>query len=110
MYNVINDFSIKSKNMYNYANWYVRQCFVREGYWLRYYEMQELFKKDKPYTDLMSQSSQCVLQVLERNWKSFFQATKSYNKNSSKFLGRPRPPNYLPKDKLELILRWFLQI
>lgn len=106
MYNTIKDFSMRSKNMYNYANWFVRQCFIREGYWLKHQEMQTMFKNDKPYKELMSQSSQCVLQVLERNWKSFFEGMKQYNKDKSKFLGMPKLPKYLDKDKG---WTWFLK-
>lgn len=92
--------------MYNYANWYVRQCFIREGYWLKYQEMQKILKNDKPYKELMSQSSQCVLQVLERSWKSFFNATKDYNKNPNKYLGRPKLPKYREKGSK---FTWFLK-
>lgn len=106
MYKVIQDFSFKSKNFYNYANWHVRQQFIKEGTWLRYQEMQKSLKEDEPYKQLMSQSSQCVLQVLERNWKSFFNATKEYGKSPSKFLGRPKPPKYLDKNKGWV---WFLK-
>ena len=105
MYDIINGFAIKSRIMYNYANWFVRQCFFREEYWLRYQEMQKMFKNDKQYKELMSQSSQCVLQVLERNWKSFFNATKEYKKNPDKFLGKPKPPKYIRAD----IWGWYLK-
>ena len=106
MYNVIKDFSMRSKNMYNYANWFIRQAYFHEQHWIRYQTLQKILKNDKPYKELMSQSSQCVLQVLDRNWKSFFQATKEYNKNPSKFLGRPKPPKYLDKNKGWI---WFLK-
>lgn len=106
MYGIIQGFSIRSKNMYNYANWFIRQAYFNENYWMRYQTLQKILKNDKPYKELMSQSSQCVLQVLDRNWKSFFQATKEYNKNPSKFLGRPKPPKYLDKDKGWI---WFLK-
>src|SRR5690625_7544298 len=29
------------------------------------------------------------------NWKSFFASLKDYNKNPSKYLGRPKIPNYI---------------
>lgn len=67
--------------------------------------MQKMFKNDKQYKDLMSQSSQCVLQVLERSWKSFFNGVKQYNKNSSMFLGEPKIPNYIRSNNWT----WFLK-
>lgn len=105
MYSVINDFSIKSRIMYNHANWFVRQCYIRERHWLRYQEMQKFLKYDKQYTNLMSQSSQCVLQTLDRNWKSFFESIKSYNLDKSKFTEEPKIPNYIKKEKWI----WFLK-
>ncbi|MHC5732753.1 MAG: RNA-guided endonuclease TnpB family protein, partial [Nostoc sp.] len=35
---------------------------------------------------------------MHRNWKSFFEATKAYNEDPSKFLGRPKLPKYKDKD------------
>lgn len=106
LYNIIKIYSIYSNNMYNYANWFIRQCYLRENYWLRYQEMQKIFKNDEPYKKLMSQSSQCILQVLERNWKSFFESIKDYNKNPQKYLGRPKLPNYREKGSC---FTWFLK-
>ena len=59
--------------------------------------MQLMLKTSEPYKELMSQSSQCTLQVLDRNWKSFFVAIKDYSKNPNKYLGKPKLPKY--KDK-----------
>lgn len=57
-----------------------------------------MLQKTEPYKELMSQSSQCTLQVLDRNWKSFFVAIKDWSKNPSKYLGRPKLPKYKKKD------------
>ena len=54
--------------------------------------MQLMLKTSEPYKELMSQSSQCTLQVLDRNWKSFFVAIKDYSKNPNKYLGKPKLP------------------
>ena len=105
MYSVVNDFSVKSRIMYNHANWYARQCFIREGYWLRYQEMQKMFKTDEKYKSLMSQSSQCVLQVLDRNWVSYYNGIKQYKKDNSKFLNRPKIPKYIKSNNWT----WFLK-
>lgn len=89
MYKVIKDYCIKSNNMYNYALYIVRQEFINNGNYLNYHDTQKLLKTSEPYKALMSQASQCVLQVLDRNWKSFFVAIKDYMNNPSKYLGRP---------------------
>lgn len=41
---------------------------------------------------------QQTLKVLEKNFKGFFEALKSYSKNPSKFKARPKPPKYLEKN------------
>lgn len=41
--------------------------------------------------------SQQTLKILERNWKAFFQAIKSYKKDPSKFNSKPNLPYYLDK-------------
>ena len=66
--------------------------------------MQKMFKDTEPYKKLMSQSSQCILQVLERDWKSFFEGMKSYKKNPNKFNGMPKLPKYKKKGRNILIL------
>lgn len=106
MYSIINDFCIKSTNMYNFANYHVRKRFIEDNYWLKYQEMQKIFKTEEPYKQLMSQSSQCILQVLERDWKSFFEGMKAWKSNPSKFLGMPKLPKYKPKGKPST---WFLK-
>lgn len=97
LFNTINDFCIRSTNMYNFANFYVRKNFLENKKWIRYQEMQKLFKSEEPYKKLMSQSSQCILQVLERDWKSFFEGAKAYRKDSTNFIGTPKFPRYKKK-------------
>ena len=87
-----------SKNLYNFANFYVRQSFISDGYWLRSSEMEKTFKTSDPYKELMSQPSQQTLKMLDAAWKSFFVAIKDWKKNPQKYLGRPNLPRYLPKD------------
>ena len=106
MYNVVTDFCIRSKNFYNYALYVTRQEFINNHRWIRYQELQKTLKGDKPYKELMSQSSQCVLQVLDRNWKSYFNAIKVWKRDMYGFLGMPRLPNYKKKDGK---FTWFLK-
>jgi putative transposase len=68
--------------------------------------MDKLLQKSEPYKLLMSQAAQCTLQVLDRNWKSFFVAIKDWSKNPSKYLGRPKLPKYKKKDGR---FTWFLK-
>lgn len=97
-YNLIDTFCIRSKNLYNSANYIIRQEFINNGNFLKYYDMQSLMKTTKEYKELMSQSSQCTLQVLDRSWKSYFVAIKDWKKNPDKYLGMPKLPKYKKKD------------
>lgn len=61
--------------------------------------MDKTLQKTEPYKLLMSQAAQCTLQVLDRNWKSFFVAIKDWSKHPEKYLGRPKLPKYKDKEK-----------
>ena len=66
---------------------------------IKEYEMTGLlaeFKQDD-YKALPAQSSQQIVKLLYKNWKSFWESKREYEKHPEKFTGRPRPPKY--KDK-----------
>jgi putative transposase len=86
-----------SKNLYNAANYLVRQTFIREGIYLGYAEVFHRIKDHKAYCALPRKVSNDVLRQLDRNWRAFFQALAAWQANPSKFLGRPKLPGY--KDK-----------
>lgn len=107
-YNLLDEFCYKSKNLYNYANYIIRQEFVNNGKWIRYNDLDKLLKQEGNDFDyrnmpLASTGQQC-LKLLDKNWKSFFQSIKDYNKNPNKYLGRPKPPKYKQKDSRNLII------
>lgn len=93
IYPVIEDFCKRSKLFYNYTNNIILKEFIDNGNWIRYHQLQRDLKTTEPYKSLMSQSSQCVLQVLDRNWKSYFVAMKRWKHDNSRFLGEPKLPN-----------------
>lgn len=68
--------------------------------------MDKKMQKTQEYKTLMSQASQCTLQVLDRNWKSFFVTIKDWGKNKNKYLGRPKLPKYKKKNGR---FTWFLK-
>lgn len=98
-----------SNNLYNQANFIVRQNFIHNNQYLNYYAIDKLFRKHHYLQDnwnqLPSQAKQQVIKLLDKNWKSFFKSIKDYNKNKSKYLGRPKLPKYRSKgDRFLLIL------
>lgn len=98
MWKIIDDNCYYSKNLYNYANYHVRQEFISNGKWLNYYDLQRLLKDSEPYKQLMSQPSQCILKLLDKNWKSYFTAIKDWKQHREKYLGMPKIPKYLNKN------------
>lgn len=96
-FNEIDALCFASKNLYNAANYLIRQSFIYGWGYLGYSQMASLMKGTEAYTALPAKVSQQVLMLLDKNWKSFFEATKEYSRNPDKFLGRPNLPGY--KDK-----------
>lgn len=109
MWAEIDSLSFKSKNLYNLANYYIRQAFIKDGEFLSYSHMAGLLKHQDTYKALPSKISQQVLRKLEKNWKSFFLAVKSYTLDPSKFRGRPRLPKYKDKEKGRNLLIYTIQ-
>lgn len=108
-YQMFCDFTHKAKNLYNHANYVVRNEFVTNGKWVRSNDLDKILRADTEYDDYRqmptAQSAQQILRLLDDNWKSFFKAIKEWSRNKSKFLGRPKLPNYKPKNgKIMLIL------
>ena len=97
-YNFIDGYCFKSKNLYNYANYIIRQEFINNGKWIQHYEMCKIVKDSEPYKDIGSNVGQSTLKILDKAWKSFFVSIKDWKKNPSKYLGRPKIPKYRPKD------------
>ncbi|MFX1500647.1 MAG: RNA-guided endonuclease InsQ/TnpB family protein [Promethearchaeota archaeon] len=83
-----------SKHLYNKANWYVRQDFFHLENWLQYDDLNFILKKSLHYRLLKAQTSQQILKVIDKNWKSFFNAIKEWKKSRKKINGRPKPPKY----------------
>ena len=108
-YPIIDELCWKSKNLYNYANYIIRQEFIEtskqkeegkieKAHWIKYNELFQLCKTSDCYKCIGSNVGQATLRKLDKNWKSFFAAIKDYSKNPSKYLGRPKLPKYLPKE------------
>lgn len=101
-YNMFCEYTHLAKNLYNHANYLVRNEFVETGKWLRYLDLDKILREDLEFPDYRNmpaaQSAQQVLRLLDRNWKSFFNSIKDWSKNKERYLGRPKLPKYKPKD------------
>jgi putative transposase len=68
----IDKLSFISKNLYNYANYLVRQVFIWQKTYLNYDRVYHLVKKTADYQALPRKISQQVLRLLAQNWETFF--------------------------------------
>ena len=107
-YSMLDEFCFKSKNLYNFANYQIRQKFCETGEFINYNTMDKLLKQkdmDFDYRNMpVAQSAQQCLRLLEKNWKSFFASVKDYKRNPSKYTGRPRLPKYLDKNGRNILI------
>lgn len=107
-YDMLDEFCFKSKNLYNQANYIMRQEFINNGKWIRYNELDKILKKennDYDYRNMPSSTtSQQCLRLLDKNWTSFFRAIKDYSKNPNKYLGRPKLPKYKSKNGRNILI------
>ncbi|MEG4839597.1 transposase [Microcoleus sp. B9-D4] len=105
----IDELAFKSKNLYNAANYVIRQNFIYGWGYVNYNEMNRLMKFHEAYKAMPAKVSQQILMILDKNWKSFFEAVKAYKVDDSKFTGRPKLPKYKDKFKGRNILVYTIQ-
>ena len=97
-FKVIDEQCFHSKNLYNEANYVIRQKFIEEGKYISYKEMNFEFKTHDNYKLTFSQPTNCTLRLLDKNWKSYFRSIKDWKQHPEKYLGMPKLPKYLKKD------------
>ena len=89
---IIDELCWKSKNMYNYGNYIVRQEFIEtskekeqglreNAVWIQYNKLFDMVKESEPYKELGSNLGQATLRKLDKVWKSYFEGVKAYKKN-----------------------------
>jgi len=100
----VDEYCFKSKNLYNYANYIIRQEFINNKKWIRYNELFQLCKDGEDYKSLTNNVGQQTLRLLDKAWKSFFVTIKDWKRNPSKYSGRPKLPKYKDKEKGRFVL------
>ncbi|MBO0779214.1 MAG: transposase [Ktedonobacteraceae bacterium] len=98
-YDAIDEAAFQSKNLYNAANYEIRQAFIFQGKYLNYSTLQKRMQCHEAYKALPAKVAQQVLMLLDKNWESYFKACQVYREDPSKFLGHPKLPKY--KDKVK---------
>jgi len=110
LFSECNGLCFKSKNLYNYANYIVRNEFINTfkekeqgvrtfANYLNYNAINRILIDNKQFDmyQLPIKVSNQTLMTLDRNWKSFFKSIKNYSKNKTKYNGKPALPKYLNK-------------
>lgn len=107
-YNLIDEMCFKSKNLYNFANYQVRQKFCKDKEYISYNKLDVLLKQEGLNFDYRNmptaQSAQQCLRLLDKNWQSFFKAVKDWSKNPDRYTGKPKLPKYLPKNGRNILV------
>ena len=74
-----------SKNMYNEANYVIRQEFINNHKFISYKELYPEKRSSENAFRLPAQTVQQVLRSLEKNWLSFFRSIKEWKKEPEKY-------------------------
>lgn len=98
MFNEIDSLSFCSKNLYNIANFHIRQEFIKNNKYLNYNDVYKILKSGVDYKALPAKVSQEILRQVDTVWQTFFKSIKDWRINPSKYKGKPKIPNY--KEKL----------
>jgi putative transposase len=98
-----------AKNLYNAANYALRQAFIFQGSYLSYPELHQRMKDHEAYKALPAKVAQQVLRTLDKNWQSYFAALAAWKADPSQFLGRPRLPRYKDKQQGRYLLVYTIQ-
>ena len=98
LYKIVNQYCFYSKNVYNEANYIMRQEYIANHKVLSAFDIQKIMQSMDCYKECGSQAAQKTIQMLCNNWKSFIKANMDYNKHPDKYLGKPKIPKYLGKN------------
>src|SRR5438105_1708652 len=92
----IDEMAFASKNLWNLANYYVRQSFIFEHIYLNN-AVYHLVKSSDAYQALPRKVSNQVLIQLDHAWTAFFEEMEAYRQHPERFTGRPKLPKYKHK-------------
>ena len=108
-YKLLKYFCKISKDLYNQANYIIRQEFTKNNKWIRYNnDLIKQLRKNEEFNNVDKlpcvQCSQQILKALDKNWNSFFKSIKDFKKNKHKYKGQPKLPKYKNKNGENLLI------
>lgn len=104
LFKYCDDICFKSKNLYNYVNYLMRQEFITNNNILSPLDLNKQLKNEDVYKELPSKTSQQVIIKLGKNWKSYIKAIKDWGKHREKYTGMPKLPKYKDKNGRNIIM------
>jgi hypothetical protein len=96
--------SFAAKNLWNAANYHVRQAFIFEGIYLDNVKIFHQMKTHEAYKALPAKVSNSILIQLHKAWIGFFASIKEWKASPEKFTDRPKLPKYKDKVKGRFLL------
>jgi putative transposase len=105
----IDQAAFAAKNLYNAANYLVRQSFIKSRVYLDNVKIFHQMKTHEAYRALPAKVSNSILIQLHKNWVAFFKAMEEWKEHPEKFRGRPKLPGYKPKEQGRFLLTYDTQ-
>jgi putative transposase len=103
LFKYCDDICFKSKNLYNYANYILRQEFINNNKWISSFDLNKILKSEDVFKEIPAKTSQQIIILLGKNWKSFFKGVKDWKHNKNKYTGKPNLPKYKKKDGRQVV-------
>ncbi|MEH2260291.1 RNA-guided endonuclease InsQ/TnpB family protein [Nostoc sp.] len=94
----IDAMSFAAKNLWNAANYCIRQSFVYGHGVPSYNSIDKLIKPCQKYKTLPAKVAQQVLKLLDKSWKGYLRAIAQCKLDNTNFTGSPKIPGYKSKD------------
>jgi IS605 OrfB family transposase len=90
---IIDKLSYHSARLYNSCIYIIKEYFEKNNFYLNYNEQYHQVKFNEHYNILITDSSQQIHRIVDRNFKSFFSLLKL--KNKGKYSNPIKTPNYI---------------
>ncbi len=93
----IDEMAFAAKNLWNLANYYVRQSYIFQEKYLNNAALYPLLKGTEAYKALPAKVSNQVLIQVDTAWTAFFEAMEAWRAHPQTLTGQPKLPKYKHK-------------